>query len=91
MAVTFRRPCRCGHPKDAHEHYRSGTDCGGCSCARFHGQLEITVRLGRPVPAVVLPEVVPAPREPYVRPTHGGLDATRSTAPEDRLRTPRAG
>lgn len=23
--------CRCGHPRDVHEHYRSGTDCSACS------------------------------------------------------------
>ncbi len=30
--------CVCGHPLEAHEHYRSGTDCslcGGRSCPRF--------------------------------------------------------
>jgi hypothetical protein len=32
-------PCRCGHPRNAHEHYRGGTDCGPCGpavCPRFH-------------------------------------------------------
>ncbi len=28
-------PCRCGHGRDAHEHFRRGTDCAGCDCARF--------------------------------------------------------
>ena len=28
-------PCRCGHDRDAHEHFRRGTDCAGCGCARF--------------------------------------------------------
>jgi hypothetical protein len=31
-------PCTCGHGKDAHEHYRPGTDCGVCgatTCAAF--------------------------------------------------------
>lgn len=23
-------PCACGHGKDAHEHYRPGSDCGAC-------------------------------------------------------------
>ncbi|WFG44914.1 hypothetical protein [Pseudonocardia alni] len=23
-------PCRCGHGRDAHEHYRRGTECGVC-------------------------------------------------------------
>jgi hypothetical protein len=25
--------CRCGHAFEAHEHYRSGTDCGICGNA----------------------------------------------------------
>ena len=33
QAVT--KPCSCGHSKNAHEHYRSGTDCSGCSCERY--------------------------------------------------------
>lgn len=30
--------CVCGHAKEAHEHYRQGTDCGACgatACAAF--------------------------------------------------------
>jgi hypothetical protein len=29
--------CRCGHPREAHEHYRRGTDCAvaDCTCVRF--------------------------------------------------------
>ena len=27
--------CRCGHVAEAHEHYRSGRDCGACCCRRF--------------------------------------------------------
>lgn len=32
--------CRCGHEKDVHEHYRSGTDCGACgtACRAFHAR-----------------------------------------------------
>ncbi|MBP2366334.1 hypothetical protein [Pseudonocardia parietis] len=32
--------CRCGHEKDAHEHYRPGTDCGVCgtACRAFHAR-----------------------------------------------------
>ena len=30
------RPCRrCGHGRDAHQHHRSGTDCGLCECPRW--------------------------------------------------------
>ena len=31
-------PCRCGHQRDVHEHYRRGSDCAVCGvdgCARF--------------------------------------------------------
>lgn len=31
-------PCVCGHPRAAHEHYRSGTDCALCDCPRFRLQ-----------------------------------------------------
>lgn len=27
--------CRCGHPTDAHGHFRSGTDCAVCGCSRY--------------------------------------------------------
>ncbi|MGD3261515.1 hypothetical protein QT366_22665, partial [Xanthomonas citri pv. citri] len=27
--------CVCGHPRDAHEHYRPGTDCALCDCPKF--------------------------------------------------------
>jgi hypothetical protein len=29
------RDCRCGHEGRAHEHYRRGTDCALCTCAKF--------------------------------------------------------
>jgi hypothetical protein len=89
MPVSLRRPCRCGHDKDAHEHYRRGTDCGGCGCERFHGQLVITIRFGRMQPAVVVPEEVPYPEEPQVRPTHAvGLAAGRGEPASDRAAAP---
>src|SRR4051812_5929400 len=73
MAISLRRPCRCGHEKDAHEHYRRGTDCSGCDCTRFRGRSVLTVSLG-PVPVAVThavaPDEVPYPEAPYVRPTH---------------------
>jgi hypothetical protein len=78
MAMTLRRPCRCGHAREAHQHYRRGTDCSGCSCAQFHGQLVVTLRFGRQVSAVVLPEHVPYPPDPHLRPTQTvGLPAAR--------------
>jgi hypothetical protein len=33
--ATSGRTCSCGHGKQAHEHYRRGTDCAVCSCARY--------------------------------------------------------
>lgn len=94
MALSLRRPCRCGHNKDEHQHYRRGTDCSGCDCLAFHGQLEVTVRFGRPrgpVVEVVVPDEVPAAIEPYVRPTHSaGLTAGATPRPELHLVPPRA-
>jgi hypothetical protein len=29
------RSCACGHGKQAHEHYRRGSDCSFCGCAKF--------------------------------------------------------
>jgi hypothetical protein len=33
--VTMGTPCSCGHGKQAHEHYRRGSDCALCPCRRF--------------------------------------------------------
>jgi hypothetical protein len=33
------RTCTCGHSKQAHQHYRPGTDCAMCSCPRYTGPL----------------------------------------------------
>jgi hypothetical protein len=47
---TVVKPCACGHAKDAHEHYRPGTDCGVCgaaSCEEFRpvgGSMRRTLR-----------------------------------------------
>ncbi len=27
--------CRCGHDREAHEHYRRGSDCCQCDCRRW--------------------------------------------------------
>jgi hypothetical protein len=27
--------CRCGHRREAHQHYRPGSDCASCACRRF--------------------------------------------------------
>jgi hypothetical protein len=39
------KPCRCGHGRTAHQHYRSGTDCALCTCARFSRPLLARLRL----------------------------------------------
>jgi hypothetical protein len=74
MAVRLRRVCGCGHRKDAHEHYRRGTDCAGCDCTGYRPGLVLTValRTALPATAVVVPDEVPATVGPYVRPVHGG-------------------
>lgn len=39
--------CACGHTGEAHQHYRSGSDCGACGrdvCAKFKA-----VKPGKPV------------------------------------------
>lgn len=35
VPAPLTHPCRCGHDRDAHEHFRRGTDCAACDCARF--------------------------------------------------------
>ena len=92
MQISLRRPCGCGHGKDAHEHYRRGTDCSACACVAFKGQLEVTLRFGRSVPAgtiVVLPDEVPAPYEPFVRPTHSAGLTTPPAVNIDDILPPR--
>ena len=45
--------CRCGHPRDAHEHYRRGTECALCvECPRFRPS----------APAALVPRQRDAPR-----------------------------
>jgi hypothetical protein len=34
-SAAVERPCTCGHAGSAHRHYRRGSDCGLCLCARF--------------------------------------------------------
>ena len=33
------KPCRCGHGKQTHEHYRRGSDCALCGCDRYRRRL----------------------------------------------------
>ncbi|HEV2376407.1 MAG TPA: hypothetical protein VGS19_30080 [Streptosporangiaceae bacterium] len=37
MPRSVRRPvlCACGHDRDAHRHFRPGSDCGLCTCSRW--------------------------------------------------------
>ncbi|RZT87374.1 hypothetical protein EV383_4294 [Pseudonocardia sediminis] len=45
--------CRCGHDADAHEHFRAGSECATCDCARYRttsglaALLTFTTRRGR--------------------------------------------
>ncbi len=32
---TSDRRCACGHGRDAHEHYRRGSDCALCDCPAY--------------------------------------------------------
>ncbi|WP_166521325.1 hypothetical protein [Modestobacter roseus] len=42
------RPCSsCGHGKVAHEHYRRGSDCALCGCARYSRPLLSRLLPGR--------------------------------------------
>jgi hypothetical protein len=44
------RSCACGHPREAHEHYRAGTDCSLCGpsgCPRFRAAGSLRARLTR--------------------------------------------
>jgi len=41
------KECRCGHPGRAHEHYRRGTDCALCRCARFKAGASGSAASGR--------------------------------------------
>jgi hypothetical protein len=51
--------CVCGHQREAHEHYRSGTDCATCGpelCPRF--RRAILRRKQPPTPPPARPDVV---------------------------------
>jgi hypothetical protein len=39
LAAPNAISCSCGHGKQAHMHYRRGTDCACCDCTRFHRPL----------------------------------------------------
>jgi hypothetical protein len=36
--------CRCGHLRNAHKHYRRGSDCGLCGCPRFRAVINRSAR-----------------------------------------------
>jgi hypothetical protein len=38
---TGRQSCRCGHTRDAHEHYRSGTECSLCPSGECHSYVRM--------------------------------------------------
>lgn len=49
-SMTGRSLCLCGHPKEAHDHYRAGTDCGICgrsTCASYRATGGLLRRLLR--------------------------------------------
>ena len=46
LIATLKRSyrCRCGHLRNAHQHYRSGSDCGLCGCPRFRAVINRSAR-----------------------------------------------
>lgn len=59
-------PCACGHRREAHDHYRPGSDCGACGstrCPRFR-QADAVVAL-----ADILDPPPGAPRADQEEPT----------------------
>ncbi len=52
VADAVGSPCRCGHPADAHRHWRRGSDCGRCgseTCAAYRPVDGVVRRLLRGV------------------------------------------
>jgi len=35
LRILSGAACRCGHGRDAHAHYRKGSDCALCGCRRW--------------------------------------------------------
>lgn len=91
MAVRLVRLCPCGHARADHQHYRRGSDCGSCDCARYRRGWSLTVswRAGAETRAVS-PERVEEVAGPFVRPTHlAPLPATRPATGRPRVVAPR--
>ena len=77
-SATGRSLCLCGHPKQAHDHYRAGTDCGICgasTCASYRVQGGFLRRLLRRAGLVGRSRHVPPPPPPL---SVDGLVAARS-------------
>jgi hypothetical protein len=47
LGLVASATCGCGHGKPVHEHYRRGTDCAFCECARYRRSLLRRLRFGR--------------------------------------------
>ncbi|MCZ2803710.1 hypothetical protein O2W18_01165 [Modestobacter sp. VKM Ac-2983] len=43
-AAPRARTCSCGHQSTAHQHYRKGTDCALCGCAKYRGPFRLFSR-----------------------------------------------
>ncbi len=81
-----RSACVCGHPHEAHEHYRAGTDCSLCgpaACRRFRAAGGLRARIGR----VLHPGVAGLPVEP-VEPV--GTESAEPVVPPAELQGRRA-
>ena len=85
--------CVCGHPHEAHEHYRPGTDCALCgpdSCRQFRAVDGLLARLGRVLlPSAAAEAVHPASEKQTIspaEPVHATDAAPPSKVQERRAR-----
>jgi hypothetical protein len=39
VRASSGKTCSCGHDKQAHLHYRAGSDCAVCGCGKYHRSL----------------------------------------------------
>jgi hypothetical protein len=47
LRILSGATCRCGHGRDAHAHYREGSDCALCGCRRWRRKWLTGKREGR--------------------------------------------
>jgi hypothetical protein len=91
VALALHRMCRCGHVKVTHSHYRRGTDCASCDCARYRGGFVFAVsfRTALPTPTAVVPDDVYRAADPCVRRTRTAEAGEVARVPAARVLPPR--